>query len=175
MARISLQQKRLVYCLCLCSQNSKIDGASTFISLVLCKQVKTTSGNHCSEWMGGLDGFLDWLMDICCQKTLTEYLKDGEEILKKSRIRATLGPLILVWFKRTDTILKVNVYTISPRIYHKSRYKTLVQVITTNPILYHTVTDCLSCQCQYCIPLGQEQRKDYNLYLHWEEFNRSPQ
>ena len=28
-------------------------------------------------------------------------------------------------------------------------------------------TDCLSCHRQYCTPFGQEQRKDYKLYLHW--------
>ena len=28
-------------------------------------------------------------------------------------------------------------------------------------------TDCLRYDRQYCIPLWQEQRKDYTLYLYW--------
>ena len=55
-----------------------------------------------------------------------------------------------------------------------SRFVTRIFFFLFRPSL----TDFHSCHGQYCIPLGQEQRKDYKLYLHWgrvhPEAARSP-
>ena len=40
-------------------------------------------------------------------------------------------------------------------------------VLSVVLLLLVSFTGFLSCHRQYCIPLGQEQRKDYKLYLHW--------
>ena len=63
--------------------------------------------------------------------------------VKKSRIRATLGPPVRVWFRSTDTIPWVLVSTMgvvntmSPYLYHKSMSLPRIYVSTMSPCLYN--------------------------------------
>ena len=81
---------------------------------------------------------------------------------EKARIQATLGPLVCVWFKRTDTIPWVKVYTMSPSLYHESKSITWVQVYTMSPV--STVSPSL-CHQYFSIPCLQV----YTM-LHWLHF-----
>ena len=62
----------------------------------------------------------------------------------KTRIGATLGPLVRVWFRSTIILYHESVsipwvygYTMSPCLYHESMYIPWVHVFTMSPFLYH--------------------------------------
>ena len=59
-----------------------------------------------------------------------------KQILKKSRIQTTLGPLLLVWFKSSDTISWVQVSTMTSSLHHESWSIPWFQVNTNIPSLY---------------------------------------
>ena len=57
-------------------------------------------------------------------------------VMKKSRIRARLGPLVLVWFKSTNTIPWVQINTMSHCQYYESMSIPWVIVNTKSTRLY---------------------------------------
>ena len=80
------------------------------------------------------------------QADRTTLMKKLKGFMKKSCIWATLSPLVLVWYKSTNTLSYVYVYNMIPLVHvytiiicphHELKYIPWVKVVTKSPSLHN--------------------------------------